>query len=147
MNREHRLSTDLDIVVFPDQEATLWTMHAPSNTAFEKLTAQLATTGTRPWGDLDNPNQRRFERGGQHIDLFEARPIPRGDERLATVNGRAVKTLSTAQILHGKRARCSTGEGPPSGAPSITMYPPPLPLSRPPPPRLTPAPQRASRPR
>ena len=104
---EHRLSTDLDIVVFPDQEVTLWTMHAPSNTAFEQLTAQLATTGIRPWGDLEIPNQRRYERGGQHIDLFEARPIPRGDERLATVNGRAVKTLSTAQILHGKLARLS----------------------------------------
>ena len=102
---EHRLSTDLDIAVFPDQEVTLWTMHAPSNTALEKLTAQLATTGIRPWGDLDNPNQRRYERDGQHIDLFEARPVPPGEERVATVNGRAVKTLSTAQILHGKLAR------------------------------------------
>ena len=102
---EHRLSTDLDIVVFPDQEVTLWTMHAPSNTALERLTAQLATTGIRPWGDLDNPNQRRYERDGQHIDLFEARPVPPDEERVATVNGRAVKTLSTAQILHGKLAR------------------------------------------
>ena len=104
---EHRLSTDLDFVVFPDQEVTLWTMHAPSNTALEKLTVQLATTGIRPWGDLDNPNQRRYERDGQHIDLFEARPVPPGEERVATVNGRAVKTLSTAQILHGKLARLS----------------------------------------
>ena len=101
----HRFSTDLDIVVFPDQEVTLWAMHVPSNTALAKLTAQLAKTGIRPWGDLDNPNQRRYERDGQHIDLFEARPVPPGEERVATVNGQAVKTLSTTQILHGKLAR------------------------------------------
>lgn len=104
---EHRISTDLDIVVFPDQEVTLWSMHAPSNTALERLTAQLGTTGIRPWGDLDNPSQRRFERDGQHVDLFEAHPIPGDDERVANVNGRTVKTLSTAQIVHGKLARLS----------------------------------------
>lgn len=104
---EHRLSTDLDIVISPDQEVKLWAMHAPSNSALERLTAQLATTGIRPWGDLDNPNQRRYERDGQHVDLFEAHPVPRDEERVAKVNGRAVKTLSTAQILHGKLARLS----------------------------------------
>ena len=102
---EHRLSTDLDIVVSPDQEVKLWAMHAPSNTALESLTAQLETTGIRPWGDLDNPSQRRYERNGQHVDLFEAHPVPRDEERVAMVNGQAVKTLSTAQILHGKLAR------------------------------------------
>lgn len=44
---EHRLSTDLDIVVSPKQEARLWVMPAPSNSALDRLTAQLATPQSR----------------------------------------------------------------------------------------------------
>lgn len=97
----HRESTDVDLLTTDPQGMVPKTARTERGLA-ETLNGELALGATARHVKVKTPDGP--------VDVTVDEPMPPGQERLATVNGREATVLSNCQILRGKLAR--TDESP-----------------------------------
>lgn len=93
---DHRESTDIDLLTSDPEGVVAETARSRKGLA-ETLNGEL---GTR-----SSAKHVRVTTEDGPIDITVDEPVPRGQERLAIVNGRKETVLSTCQILKGKMNR------------------------------------------